>query len=35
VLQKIDMTFEGRVHRTHLLRDGWRDFDVYTLIARA
>jgi ribosomal-protein-alanine N-acetyltransferase len=35
VLQKIGMTFDRRLHRTHLLRDGWRDSDVYTLVGRA
>jgi ribosomal-protein-alanine N-acetyltransferase len=35
VLQKIGMTFDRRLHRTLLLRDGWPDSDVYTLIGRA
>lgn len=33
VLQKVGMTYEGRMRHTLLLRDGWRDSDVYSLLA--
>ncbi len=32
VLQKIGMSYEGRMRHTLHLRDGWRDTDVYALV---
>ena len=32
VLQKVGMTYEGRLRHTLLLRDGWRDSEVYSLL---
>ena len=32
VLQKIGMSYEGRMRHTLHLRDGWRDSDVYALV---
>ncbi|QNN51513.1 GNAT family N-acetyltransferase [Nocardioides mesophilus] len=33
VLQRVGMTYEGRLRETVLIRDGWRDSDVYSLLA--
>lgn len=32
VVQKIGMTYEGRMRHTLMLRDGWRDSDVYSIL---
>jgi RimJ/RimL family protein N-acetyltransferase len=32
VLQKIGMTHEGMMRGTHLIRDGWRDSDLYAIL---
>ncbi|HLZ07254.1 MAG TPA: GNAT family N-acetyltransferase [Chloroflexota bacterium] len=32
ILQKIGMTYEGRLRRDRLLRDGWRDSDLYAIL---
>ena len=32
VLQKIGMTYEGRMRETVLIRDGWRDSDLYAIL---
>jgi RimJ/RimL family protein N-acetyltransferase len=32
VLTKIGMTHEGRMRETLLIRDGWRDSDVYAIL---
>ena len=32
VLQKIGMTYEGRMRETILIRDGWRDSDLYAIL---
>ncbi len=32
VLQKVGMTREGRLRHTALIRDGWRDSDVYSIL---
>lgn len=32
VLQKVGMTREGRLRHTALIRDGWRDSDVYGIL---
>src|SRR5439155_9182518 len=32
VLQKLGMTHEGRLRHTALIRDGWRDSDVYSIL---
>jgi RimJ/RimL family protein N-acetyltransferase len=32
VLQKIRMTHEGRMRETVLIRDGWRDSDLYAML---
>jgi ribosomal-protein-alanine N-acetyltransferase len=32
VLQKIGMTHEGRMRETLLIRDGWRDSDLYAIL---
>jgi ribosomal-protein-alanine N-acetyltransferase len=32
VLRKVGMTHEGRLRHTLLIRDGWRDSDVYALL---
>jgi ribosomal-protein-alanine N-acetyltransferase len=34
VLAKIGMTYEGRMRETVLLRDGWRDSDLYAILDR-
>ena len=33
VLQKIGMRYEGRMRGTALVRDGWRDSDLYAILA--
>jgi RimJ/RimL family protein N-acetyltransferase len=33
VLAKIGMTYEGRMRETVLLRDGWRDSDLWAILA--
>lgn len=33
VLQKIGMTYEGRMRGTEHIRDGWRDSDLYAILA--
>ncbi|MEU8664165.1 GNAT family N-acetyltransferase [Actinoplanes philippinensis] len=33
VLRKIGMRYEGRMRGTVLLRDGWRDSDLYAILA--
>jgi ribosomal-protein-alanine N-acetyltransferase len=35
VLQKVGMVREGTLQGTHLLRDGWRDSNLYALVAEA
>jgi ribosomal-protein-alanine N-acetyltransferase len=32
VLEKIGMTYEGRQRHTMLIRDGWRDSSMYSLL---
>lgn len=32
VLAKIGMTYEGRLRATLLIRDGWRDSDLYAIV---
>lgn len=32
VLQKLGMTHEGRMRHTALIRDGWRDSDLYAVL---
>jgi RimJ/RimL family protein N-acetyltransferase len=32
VLQKIGMRYEGRMRETTLIRDGWRDSDLYAIL---
>jgi RimJ/RimL family protein N-acetyltransferase len=32
VLTKIGMTYEGRMRETVLIRDGWRDSDLYAIL---
>ena len=32
VLQKIGMTYEGRMRETGRIRDGWRDSDLYSIL---
>lgn len=32
VLQRVGMTYEGRLREAVLIRDGWRDSDVYGLL---
>ena len=32
VLRKIGMTYEGRLRQVKLIRDGWRDSEVYSLL---
>lgn len=32
VLQKVGMTYEGRLRETILIRDGWRDSEVYSIL---
>ena len=34
VLQKIGMTYEGRMRETMFIRDGWRDSDLYAILER-
>jgi [ribosomal protein S5]-alanine N-acetyltransferase len=33
VLRKIDMRYEGRMRGTAYIRDGWRDSDLYAILA--
>jgi [ribosomal protein S5]-alanine N-acetyltransferase len=33
VLQKVGMTFEGRLRHTMQIRDGWRDSSVFSILA--
>jgi [ribosomal protein S5]-alanine N-acetyltransferase len=33
VLRKVGMRYEGRMRATALLRDGWRDSDLYAILA--
>jgi [ribosomal protein S5]-alanine N-acetyltransferase len=33
VLQRLGMTYEGRMRETTLIRDGWRDSDLYSVLA--
>jgi RimJ/RimL family protein N-acetyltransferase len=33
VLQKVDMTLEGRLRHTMQIRDGWRDSSVFSMLA--
>jgi RimJ/RimL family protein N-acetyltransferase len=33
VLQKVGMTFEGRLRHTTEIRDGWRDSSVFSILA--
>jgi [ribosomal protein S5]-alanine N-acetyltransferase len=33
VLAKIGMTYEGRMRETTMIRDGWRDSDLYSILA--
>lgn len=32
VLGKLGMTYEGRLRETMLIRDGWRDSDIYSIL---
>jgi len=32
ILQKVGMTYEGRLRDTILIRDGWRDSDMYSIL---
>jgi RimJ/RimL family protein N-acetyltransferase len=32
VLAKVGMTHEGRMRETMLIRDGWRDSDLYAIL---
>jgi len=32
VLARIGMTYEGRLRQVMLIRDGWRDADVYSIL---
>lgn len=32
VLRRLGMTYEGRLRETQLIRDGWRDSDIYSVI---
>jgi RimJ/RimL family protein N-acetyltransferase len=32
ILQKIGMTYEGRLRSDRLIRDGWRDSDLYAIL---
>jgi ribosomal-protein-alanine N-acetyltransferase len=32
ILQRIGMTYEGRLRRDRLIRDGWRDSDLYAIL---
>lgn len=32
VLRKIGMTYEGRLRHTMLIRDGWRDSEMYSIL---
>jgi RimJ/RimL family protein N-acetyltransferase len=32
ILQKIGMSYEGRLRETTLIRDGWRDSDIYSIL---
>ena len=34
VLRRVGMTYEGRMRETELLRDGWRDSDLYAVLAQ-
>ena len=33
MLRKIDMRYEGRMRGTAYIRDGWRDSDLYAILA--
>ena len=33
VLKKVGMTYEGRLRHTMKMRDGWRDSDVFSILA--
>lgn len=33
VLQKVGMTYEGRLRHTTWIRDGWRDSNVYSILS--
>jgi RimJ/RimL family protein N-acetyltransferase len=33
VLRRLGMHYEGRMRETALIRDGWRDSDLYSLLA--
>jgi [ribosomal protein S5]-alanine N-acetyltransferase len=33
VLQRLGMQYEGRMRETTLIRDGWRDSDLYSVLA--
>ena len=33
VLHKVGMTFEGRLRHTMMIRDGWRDSSVFSILA--
>lgn len=33
VLRRLGMTHEGRLRQTILIRDGWRDSDVFSILA--
>jgi [ribosomal protein S5]-alanine N-acetyltransferase len=33
VLRKIGMTFEGRLRHTMEIRDGWRDSNIFSILA--
>ncbi|KUL31982.1 acetyltransferase [Actinoplanes awajinensis subsp. mycoplanecinus] len=33
VLRRLGMRYEGRMRETHLIRDGWRDSDLYAILA--
>ena len=35
VLRKLGMAFEGRHRETTLIRDGWRDSEVYSILERS
>lgn len=33
ILQKVGMTFEGRLRHTMQIRDGWRDSSAFSILA--
>jgi ribosomal-protein-alanine N-acetyltransferase len=33
VLRRLGMLHEGRMRQTHVIRDGWRDSDLYAILA--